>query len=272
MKRIIVTGKGGVGKTAIIATLSRLLAKDGYRVLAIDCDPSMNLAMSFGVSLSHARPLAENIENTYERLGLGKEMEDEQEHTHEDEIEIDKIEIDKVIEDYIVETKDGVKLLIMGTIPYGDSGCLCSSIALVKLLIGYITSGSGDNDFVMVDSQAGVEIFGRGLASEFDATLAITEPMPKAVEVTRHVMKLSRDLGVKKQIVIVNKVEDGTECETILRELNCNANQMYSVRYDRNVIEADKKGLLILYYAPHALFIEDVQKIKKGILEVYQNV
>ncbi len=267
MKRIIVAGKGGVGKTAIIATLARLLAKDGYRVLVIDCDPSMNLAMSFGVSLSHARPLAENIENTHERLGLGKEMEDEQEHTHEDEIEIDK-----VIEDYIVETKDGVKLLIMGTIPYGGSGCLCSSIALVKLLIGYITSGSGDNDFLMVDSQAGVEIFGRGLASEFDATLVITEPMPKAVEVTRHVMKLSRDLGVKKQIVSVNKVEDATECETILRELDCNANQMYSVRYDRNVIEADKKGLLILDYAPHALFVEDVQKIKKEILEVYQNV
>jgi CO dehydrogenase maturation factor len=262
MKKIIITGKGGVGKTTIIATLSRLLARDGHRVLVIDCDPSMNLALSLGVSLSDVHPLAENKVNIHERLGLGMEMEDEEEHTHGNGNEI---EIDEVIEDYIVETKDGVKLIVMGTIPYGGSGCLCSSIALVKLLIGYITSGSGDNDFVMVDSQAGVEIFGRGLASEFDFTFAITEPMPKAVEVTRHVMKLSRDLGVKKQIVIVNKVEDGTECETISRELNCNANQMYSVRYDRNVIEADKKGLLILDYAPHALVVEDIQRIKEEI-------
>ena len=263
MKKIVITGKGGVGKTTIIATLSRLLARDGHRVLVIDCDPSMNLAMSLGVSLSDVVPLAENKVTIHERLGM--DMDDEEEHTHGNENEI---EIDEVLEDYIVETEDGVKLIVMGTIPYGGSGCLCSSIALVKLLIGYITSGSADNDFVMVDSQAGVEIFGRGLASEFDFTFVVTESMPKAVEVTRHVMKLSRDLGVKKQIVIVNKVEDGTECETISKELNCNADQMYSVRYDRNVIEADKKGLLILDYAPQASVVVDIQKIKEEILKV----
>ncbi|NQE04560.1 Protochlorophyllide reductase iron-sulfur ATP-binding protein [ANME-1 cluster archaeon GoMg1] len=260
MKKIIVTGKGGVGKTTIIATLSRLLAREGQRVLVIDCDPSMNLAMSLGISLSDVLPLAENKANIHERLGM--DMDDEQEPAH------DKIEIDEVLEDYIIETIDGVKLIVMGTIPFGGSGCLCSSIALVKLLIGYITSGSEDNDFVMVDSQAGVEIFGRGLASEFDFTLVITEPMPKAVEVTRHVMKLSRDLGIKKQIVIVNKVEDGTEYEKISRELEFNPDQMYSVRYDKKVIEADKKGLLILDYAPHASVVEDIQSIKKEILEV----
>ena len=261
MKKIIFTGKGGVGKTTIVATLSRLLARDGYKVLVIDCDPSMNLAMSLGVSLSDVNPLIENKVNIHEKLGLG--MDDE--HAHENGNEI---EINEVIEDYIVETKDGVRLIVMGTILYGGSGCLCSSIALVKLLIGYITSGSTDNDFVMVDSQAGAEIFGRGLASEFDFTFAITEPMPKAVEVTRHVMELSRDLGVKKQIVIVNKVEDGMECETISRELDCSPDQMYSVRYDRNVIEADKNGLLILDYAPHASVVEDIQRIKEEILEV----
>jgi hypothetical protein len=40
---------------------------------------------------------------------------------------------------------------------------------------------------------------------------------------------------------------------------------MYSVRYDRNVIEADKKGLLILDYAPHALVVDDIQRIKEEI-------
>ncbi|HJH26483.1 MAG TPA: cobalamin biosynthesis protein CobQ, partial [Methanophagales archaeon] len=112
MKKIIVTGKGGVEKTTIIATLSRLLAREGHRVLVIDCDPSMNLAMSLGVSLSDVLPLAENKANIHEKLGLG--MDDE--HAHENGNEI---EIDEVIEDYIVETKDGVKLIVMGTIPYG---------------------------------------------------------------------------------------------------------------------------------------------------------
>ena len=51
MKRIIFSGKGGVGKTTILSNLARLLARDGYRVLVIDCDPSMNLAMSLGIPL-----------------------------------------------------------------------------------------------------------------------------------------------------------------------------------------------------------------------------
>lgn len=59
MKRIIIIGKGGAGKTTIVSTVARLLARDGYRVLLIDCDPSMNLAMSLGVPLSDIRPLAD---------------------------------------------------------------------------------------------------------------------------------------------------------------------------------------------------------------------
>ena len=42
MRKIIATGKGGAGKTTIVATLSRLLAMQGFRVLVIDTDPSMN--------------------------------------------------------------------------------------------------------------------------------------------------------------------------------------------------------------------------------------
>ena len=60
MKRIIFSGKGGVGKTTILSNLARLLARDGYRVLVIDCDPSMNLAMSLGIPLSGVVSLAKD--------------------------------------------------------------------------------------------------------------------------------------------------------------------------------------------------------------------
>ncbi len=52
--------KGGVGKTTILSNLARLLARDGYRVLVIDCDPSMNLAMSLGIPLSDVVSLAKD--------------------------------------------------------------------------------------------------------------------------------------------------------------------------------------------------------------------
>ncbi|MES0325871.1 MAG: AAA family ATPase, partial [Candidatus Bathyarchaeia archaeon] len=47
--KIAIAGKGGVGKTFVSATLSRLLARDGYEVLAVDADPNLNLGYSLGI-------------------------------------------------------------------------------------------------------------------------------------------------------------------------------------------------------------------------------
>jgi len=44
----VLNGKGGVGKTSIVANLSGLFADVGYRVLAIDLDPQGNLGNDLG--------------------------------------------------------------------------------------------------------------------------------------------------------------------------------------------------------------------------------
>ncbi len=47
--RIVITGKGGVGKTTLTALLAHLFAKQGFRVLAVDGDPQQNLAVTLGI-------------------------------------------------------------------------------------------------------------------------------------------------------------------------------------------------------------------------------
>lgn len=68
MFKVAITGKGGVGKTTISGTIARLLARDGYDVLAIDADPDMNLASSLGIT-TPPKPLTEYREMIEERAG-----------------------------------------------------------------------------------------------------------------------------------------------------------------------------------------------------------
>jgi anion-transporting ArsA/GET3 family ATPase len=49
---LVVTGKGGVGKTAVAASLGRLLAAVGRRVLVLEVDPRENVHQMLGVSPS----------------------------------------------------------------------------------------------------------------------------------------------------------------------------------------------------------------------------
>ena len=51
-KLLVVTGKGGVGKTSITAVLGRLLAEPGRRVLVFEVDPRENLHRMLGIAPS----------------------------------------------------------------------------------------------------------------------------------------------------------------------------------------------------------------------------
>lgn len=55
--KVAISGKGGVGKTTIAATLARTLLSEGLRVLAIDADPNSNLALALGMSPEEAEKI-----------------------------------------------------------------------------------------------------------------------------------------------------------------------------------------------------------------------
>nr|WP_319540613.1 AAA family ATPase [uncultured Methanospirillum sp.] len=274
MKKIIFTGKGGVGKTTILSNLVRLLVLDKFRVLAIDCDPSMNLATSLGIPLSQVVSITEDKAQFQEKLERSMrshgDEEDEDDDHYGDEDEVDYHNHGAIpnlnLSEYIVKTSDGVNLIVMGTIPFGGAGCLCAPIAIVKMLISYLSSCNDEYDIIIVDSQAGVEIFGRGLASEFDLALIVTEPTPKALDVARHGSKLAQDLGVKRQIAIANKVENKSDLKATEKALKGCVDLIIPMEYDKNIKKADKKGVLLLDYAPRSSAMSDIKKIRRYIM------
>jgi len=61
--KIAVSGKGGTGKTFLAGTLAARFAAGGFPVIAIDADPSPNLAVTLGLTPEDAGkilPVAEN--------------------------------------------------------------------------------------------------------------------------------------------------------------------------------------------------------------------
>lgn len=57
MRIILMTGKGGVGKTSVAAATALRAAELGYRTLVLSTDPAHSLADSFDLDLSHAPKL-----------------------------------------------------------------------------------------------------------------------------------------------------------------------------------------------------------------------
>ena len=68
--KIAVSGKGGVGKTTLSATLARIFSDEGKKVLAIDADPDANLAGALGFERPEdIVPISEMRELIAERTG-----------------------------------------------------------------------------------------------------------------------------------------------------------------------------------------------------------
>lgn len=245
MLRVIATGKGGVGKTTVVSTLSRLFKKSGLNVLVFDTDPSMNLAMAMGIPFREIATLAED------KAVISEEID---QHSKD-------IDVDAIIKEHSAESRDGVKVVIMGTVSHGGSGCLCSPISLVKMIVQSLMFDPRDYDIVIVDSQAGPEILGRGLATCFDYNLAITEATPKAMEVTRQVIRLSNDLKISRTRVVLNKVESEADLRMVSEELGIDPKNILTIRSDDAVRVADRNSSSILDDSPGSPAVKDIETI-----------
>ena len=130
--KIAISGKGGVGKTTLAGAMARLLAEEGKKVLAIDADMDANLASAIGVpekELSALTPLAQMTSLIEDRTGTKK-------GTFGGMFKLNP-RVDDIPDEYSV-TYQGVKLLTLGGVLSGGSGCFCPENVLLKNLISHL--------------------------------------------------------------------------------------------------------------------------------------
>ncbi len=232
--RVLVAGKGGVGKTTISALLSFFLSSRGKRVLAVDTDSVPNLALALGLP----QEVASSITPLVRDEGLVEERTGARPGQSWGVFFRLNPKVDDLISKYGIRVRDGLNLLVVGSIDSAKQGCLCPSIALVKALLRHIMLEEGD--VVVVDAEAGAEVFGRGLAENFDQMLCVSEPTVKSLEVSRKLIEMGKQLGIRGISLVVNKFRGGAELEERIK--NTFDVDVYFIPYDESFLQAEMEG------------------------------
>jgi CO dehydrogenase maturation factor len=238
--KLAITGKGGVGKTTLTALLAQAYADAGRQVLAVDADPSPCLAGALGFPAelrAQLKPIAEMDTLIEERTGAKP-------GTVGGFFTLNP-RVDDIPERFSVLHR-GVRLLEMGSVELGGSGCICPEAAMLKTLFTHLLFRK--DDILLLDMYAGVEHLGRATVDFVDAMLVVVEPTRRSLGTATQIKKLANDIGLKRLYLVGNKVRNEDEAK---------------------FLESETPGLPVLGYLPADLKVQEADRL--GI-PVYDHV
>jgi CO dehydrogenase maturation factor len=235
--RVVITGKGGVGKTSLTALLARLLARHGHRVLALDADPQMNLPYALGLPVAAVRglvPLSQNRAYVQEKTGASSDA------GWGLYFRLNPDASDAV-ERYAVASPDGVQVMVMGTTVQPAAGCLCPENTLLAGVVEAMNLR--EREVILMDTQAGVEHFGRALAKGFRHALVVCDPTFNAVQVAVHAARLATEMGIPAVHLVTNRVRGEDEAARLEARLAEEGGVSFASRhllpYDETLLAAE---------------------------------
>jgi len=248
--KIAIGGKGGVGKTLLAALLSQTLAESGCSVIAIDADPDGNLAATLGF------PRPEQIVPISEMSSLIEERTGAKPGKSGGFFKLNP-KVDDLPDEYSQKHR-GMKLMVMGRLKKGGSGCYCPENALLRALVSHLLLAR--DEVVILDMEAGIEHLGRATAKAVDKLLIVVEPGWRSVGSAYRVNKLAKDIGLENIAVVGNKVRSPEDREFLVSSL-AGFEFLGFVPYDQAIIDADMAGRPLLDASP---------KVSAAVRDIYQ--
>jgi CO dehydrogenase maturation factor len=239
--KLAISGKGGVGKTTLAALLAQVYADAGREVLAVDADPAPCLAGALGFPddlQDKLSPIAEMDKLIYERTGAKP-------GTVGGFFTLNP-RVDDLPERFSVMHR-GVRLLEMGSVDLGGSGCICPEAAMLKTLFTHLLFR--DEDVLIMDMYAGVEHLGRATVDFVDAMVIVVEPTRRSLGTARQIKKLAHDIGLERLWLVGNKVRNEDET-TFLESHTPGIPVLGMLPADLAVQEADRLGIPVFDHVP----------------------
>lgn len=259
-KRILVCGKGGSGKSTIVALMADVLHKRGYQTLVLDGDASnpeglIRLMFGGGVN-SEPKPLLDFFG------GIGVvtcPVDDPSPLTRVDDgvpVSEKKVDIAREIPPEYAVKKRGISLFQAGKIETYGQGC---DGPIEKVVRDFMVKGEWVS---LIDMKAGIEHFGRKIPDTMDMILVVLDPTLESVSIAKRIEGFCKNTGMKNFWLILNKI-GSKEMESMMMEKlgELKSSVVGSVSYNPELVQRGLAGGSILTGNTD----EDVEKIVDGL-------
>jgi len=251
-RKIAVCGKGGVGKSTIVVLLSNALLEEGYSIAVLDTDESNpGLSRLCGLD-AEPEPLMDLLSQVPEgQIGSDAEW-----------LRKDRIAFEDVPVEYVAE-KDKFKFLMVGKIKDPFQGCACTMADITRDLVKKLDTK--EKEIVVIDTEAGVESFGRGVERSVDTVLVIVEPSFQSIALAERIHYMAGGMGIKRVRAILNKVNSAQSEQKMIDELKKNnISILGTVGFDKEINAAGFEGRAL---GGESRAKNDIKQMMKVLLE-----
>jgi len=200
--KILICGKGGCGKSTIVALLAKEIAMRKNRVLVIDSDES-NIGLHSRLGMQKPKDFMNYFGGKKVLFEKTKELKD-------------KWRLDDLPKDYLSE-KGNIQLLSIGKIYEFGEGCACPINALSSKFLE--TLDLGEKEFLLADTDAGIEHFGRGVETGVDILIVIIDPSRESILLGQKIRELGQQAN-KPVYYVLNRIADQKTADFLLSSID----------------------------------------------------
>ncbi len=236
MRKIVVCGKGGAGKSSVVALLAAALRARGKRVLVVDADESNpGLYRLLGLP-GRPEPLMNLLGG---KRSIAKSYRGEVTPADGTLLQ-ENVTLAELPSAYRVSA-DGLTLVAIGKIMQSNEGCACAMGTLSREFLRRLTLA--EDEVALVDTEAGIEHFGRGIEQGVDGVLVVVEPSYDAIELAGQIQGMAIAMGLPGALAVLNKAPDEATAEALRAQVAARGLTVAgAIAYDPAVAAAGLSG------------------------------